>query len=119
MANLTDIEYVTHDMIRTISHSKDLPLPVAIEVRSPDYLYTYELEKLDKQPQYGWQTMQANTFLSNVLCLPTEKEKDTMPTAKDRLAKVKFLPTADLVTFRKMEDEFTKRMLASSVRGEK
>ncbi|VDL83069.1 unnamed protein product [Nippostrongylus brasiliensis] len=62
MANITDIEY-THE---------------------EDYFFTVDLPELEKQPHYSWQSLQANTFLSNVLCLPTEKEKETGSSTKDK-----------------------------------
>ncbi|VDM66245.1 unnamed protein product [Strongylus vulgaris] len=40
MANIVDIEYVTHDMVRNLTSANDFPLPVAIEVKKilPFYL---------------------------------------------------------------------------------
>ncbi|KAK6052098.1 hypothetical protein COOONC_10397 [Cooperia oncophora] len=75
MWNLTDIEYVTHDMIRTISLTKDLPLPIAIEHHPPDFYLTADADKLEKQQHYGWQSLQANTFLSNVFVFAGQKRK--------------------------------------------
>ncbi|XGW06778.1 hypothetical protein V3C99_016807, partial [Haemonchus contortus] len=99
MANITDIDYVSHDMIRTINLSKDLPLPVAVENHSPDYYLTANLDSLEKQQHYGWQSLKANTFLSNVLCLPTDQEKNDIHTAKEKLAKVTFLPKQTMMAF--------------------
>ncbi|VDO60674.1 unnamed protein product [Haemonchus placei] len=99
MANITDIDYVSHDMIRTINLSKDLPLPVARENHPPDYHLTTNLDSLEKQQHYGWQSLKANTFLSNVLCLPTDQEKNDIHTAKEKLAKVTFLPKQTMMAF--------------------
>ncbi|KAK5974155.1 hypothetical protein GCK32_003828 [Trichostrongylus colubriformis] len=78
---------------QTFSNESAVPSPgnkcyqagkFSTENHPPDFYLTANLDTLEKQQHYGWQSLQANTFLSNVLCLPTEKEKEPVPTAKEK-----------------------------------
>ncbi|KAL6743782.1 hypothetical protein Aduo_016784 [Ancylostoma duodenale] len=121
MPNITDIEYVTHDMIRTMSNTNDFPLPVAIERREPNFHMGCDLKLLEKQPHFGWQSLQANTFLSNVLCLPTEQEKERLVTATDYTYKsnkmVTILPTQTVQAYKASKDAGESRKGVLSARA--
>ncbi|EYC43850.1 hypothetical protein Y032_0479g2226 [Ancylostoma ceylanicum] len=120
MPNITDIEYTTHDMIRTMGNTNDFPLPVAIEKRQPNFHMGCDLKLLEKQPHFGWQSLQANTFLSNVLCLPTEQEKERLLTAVDHTYKnekaITILPTQTVQAYKASRDAGESRKGVMSAR---